>query len=176
MLRPPGFPPPPPLSTLQSKPYLFKPQCKKTPPNPASNEKLTQLDALYGKDEQSIMKALFNAIDFRRRGVISKEDFLKGIKYDQKARYWLQKTFLWSLYKSRRWSLLVAMFEPDPSTVLSFPEFYKSCKVCQVDEHVQPCHVRLKYKERSHPLDSKLNNRIRIFEVRRRLVRDSERT
>lgn len=99
------------------------------------------LGAGFGEDEQSIIRGLFDSIDWRRQGSISRDQFLKAIRHDQRTRAWLRRTFLWSLYKARRWGVLLEMFEPDPSVRLRFHDFHAFLQRCQLETGVPDSQV-----------------------------------
>lgn len=115
-------------------------------------------DTCYGMDEQSVLKNLFDSVDTGRRGTISREQFVKAVRYDQRTQGWLQKTFLWSLYKARKWSLLLDMFDMDSSGLVTFVDFYYFIQKCQLEANVPPNRVRWPRDGRGgYLLESRLN-------------------
>lgn len=109
----------------------------------------------WGNDEHSIFKGLFDSMDVRKTGLLTRDQFLRCLRHDQRSRYWLRRTFLWSLYKARRWSLLLDMFEPDPRVALSFKEFTAFLQQTMLEKGVPEAQVPREAIIGDHGIDEK---------------------
>jgi len=126
-------------------------------------------DPPHGMDEQAIIKGLFDSIDTRKTGVITRDQFLKAAQNDQRTRAWLQKTFLWSLYKARKLCILLDLFDSEQSPAITFPDFYRFIQRCQLETNVPSSQIRRLIGMRAYFLHSRLNRPLQRHEVGRRV-------
>jgi hypothetical protein len=121
----------------------------------------------YAGDEQSVLKALFASVDTRQEGIVSREQFVRGVKYDQRVRACLRRTCLWSLYKARQWGALLEVFESRGKEApgVTFLDFYHFVQRLQLQRGVQPQAIRsVAGQGRAYMLDSRTNRPLRGHE------------
>jgi len=136
------------------------------------NRTKERLDKFLATDEQSMMIALFQAIDTKRIGYIVEAEVLRAIKYDEYVREIMQKTALWTLYKRGEIrQLLDLIFHPERAQVegksdysigrqVDFWTFYSCLQAIQVEENVPYKNIR---PYRSSSLSAAGNDRYEGF-------------
>ena len=118
------------------------------------NRTKERLDKFLATDEQSMMIALFQAIDTKRVGFIGEAEALRAIKYDEYVREIMQKTTLWTIYKRGEIKqLLDLIFHPERvqgkgkseysiGRQVDFRTFYSCLQDIQKEENVLYKNIR----------------------------------